>query len=74
MYHQKNLQRFSQLTKTFYFDFDWPKNIDENLKQKIKFIINNKSLAENKIKKKRFNIYCPNISMETILMNWETVK
>ena len=36
----------------FYFDFDWPKNIDENLKQKIKFIINNKSLAENKIKKK----------------------
>ena len=37
--------------KTFYFHFDWPKNVDENLKHKIKFIIkSNESLAENKIK------------------------
>ena len=32
--------------KTFYFDFDWPKNVDENW-----FIIkSSESLAENKIK------------------------
>ena len=37
--------------KTFYFDFDWPKNVDENLKHEIEFIIkSNESLAENKIK------------------------
>ena len=37
--------------KTFYFHFDWPKNVDENLKHEIKFIIkSNESLAENKIK------------------------
>ena len=37
--------------KTFCFDFDWPKDIDENLKDEIEFIIkSNESLAENKIK------------------------
>ena len=37
--------------KTFYFSFDWPKDVDENLKHEIEFIIkSNKSLAENKIK------------------------
>ena len=37
--------------KTFYFDFDLPKNVDENLKHEIKFIIkNNESFAEIKIK------------------------
>ena len=38
--------------KTFYFDYDWPKDVDENLKHKIEFIIkkNNESLAENKVK------------------------
>ena len=25
--------------KTFDFDFDWPKDVDENLKHEIKFII-----------------------------------
>ena len=36
--------------KTFYFDFDWPKDVDKNLENKIEFIINsNESLAENKI-------------------------
>ena len=64
MYDEKSLQQFNQVIiimeenmivirdlKTFYFDFDWPKNVDENLKHKIKFIINrNESLTENKIK------------------------
>ena len=36
---------------TFCFNFDWLKDVDENLKHESKFIIkNNKSLAENKIK------------------------
>ena len=34
------------------FDFDWLKNVDENLKYEIKFIIKNESLAENKMKKR----------------------
>ena len=35
--------------KTFYFDFDWSKNYDENLKHHIEFIKeSNESLAENK--------------------------
>ena len=38
-------------SKTFYFHFGWTKNIDENWKHKIEFIIeSNGSLAENKIK------------------------
>ena len=38
-------------SKTFCFNFEWPKDVDENLKHEIEFIIkNNKSLAENKIK------------------------
>ena len=37
--------------KTFYFDFYWSKDVDENLKYEIEFIIkSNESLAENKIK------------------------
>ena len=37
--------------KTFDFDFDWPKVVDENLKHKIEFIIkSNEPLAENKVK------------------------
>ena len=37
--------------KTFYYDFDWPKDFDGNLKHEIEFIIkNNESLSENKIK------------------------
>ena len=40
--------------QTFYFDFDQPKNVDENLKRKIEFIIkSNESLAENKAKNKK---------------------
>ena len=39
--------------KSFFFNFDWPKNVDENLKHKIEFIIkNNESLADNKRKNK----------------------
>ena len=37
--------------KVFYFDFNQPKDVDENLKHKIEFIkTSNESLAENKIK------------------------
>ena len=39
--------------RTFCFNFDWPKNVDENLKHEIEFIIkSNESLAETKIKNK----------------------
>ena len=38
-------------TKTFYFDFHWPKAVDGNLKHKIAYIIkSNGYLAKNKIK------------------------
>ena len=37
--------------KTLYFDFDWPENVDENLKHEIEFSRkSNQFLAENKIK------------------------
>ena len=37
--------------KTSCFNFDWPEDVDENLKHEIEVIIkNNESLAENKIK------------------------
>ena len=37
--------------KTFYFYFDWQKNVNENLKHEIEFVIKiNESLAVNKIK------------------------
>ena len=37
--------------KTFCFRFDLPKDVDENLKHEIEFIIkSNESFAENKIK------------------------
>ena len=37
--------------RTFYFEFDWPKDVDKNLKREIEFIIkSNEALAENKIK------------------------
>ena len=49
---EKNMIAIRDL-KTFYFEFDWPNDVDENLKHEIEFIIkNNESLAENKIKKK----------------------
>ena len=39
--------------KSFCFNFDRPKNVDENLKHEIEFIIkSNESLADNKIKNK----------------------
>ena len=39
--------------KTFYFNFDWSKGVEENLNHEIEFIIkSNESLAENKIKSK----------------------
>ena len=37
--------------KTFCFNFDLPKYVDENLKHEIEFIVKiNESLAENKVK------------------------
>ena len=37
--------------KTFCFNFDWPKDVDENLKHKTELILkSNEFLAENKIK------------------------
>ena len=39
--------------KNFYFDFDLTKDVDENLKYEIEFIVkSNKYLDENKIKSK----------------------
>ena len=36
---------------TFYFNSDWPKDVDENVKHEIEFIIkSNESVAENKMK------------------------
>ena len=47
--------------KTFCFDFDWPKDVDENLKLEIEFIIKrNESLVENKIKRE----------IEKLLLKW----
>ena len=50
--HRKSLQQLNQVIikiegnmilirdpKTFYFDFDWAKDVDENLKDEIEFII-----------------------------------
>ena len=38
---------------SFYFNFHWPKDVDENLKHEIEFMTkSNESLAENKIKSK----------------------
>ena len=52
-------------TQKFYFYFYWPKNVDENLKNEIEFIIkSNESLAENKIKKET----------EQVFMNTENSK
>ena len=40
-------------SKTWCFDFHWPKDIDQNLKHEIEFVIkSNKSLAKSKIKNK----------------------
>ena len=40
------------------FDFDWPKDVDKNLKHEIEYIIkDNEFLAENK-KEPRLNNYC----------------
>ena len=38
-------------SQNFCFNFDWPKDVDKNLKHEIEFIIkSNESLADNKIK------------------------
>ena len=51
-----------------------PKDVDQNLKHEIEFIIkSNESLAENKIKA-RLNNYFPNISMEAKFMRMGNSK
>ena len=55
-------------------DFDWPKDVDENFKHEIGFIVkNNESLAENKIKNEIEQLLS-NLSTETIFMNMENSK
>ena len=52
-------------SKTLYFDFYLPKDVDKNFKHETEFVLKcNESLVEHKIKS-------PNISMEVILMNTE---
>ena len=49
---QQNMVVIREL-KTFDFDFDWPKNVDKNLKHGIEFIMKrDASLNENEIKNK----------------------
>ena len=44
--------------KKIYFNFDWPKGVDENLKHEFQFIIkSNECLAENKIKNEIENVF-----------------
>ena len=44
--------------QNFCFNFDWLRDVDQNLKHEVEFIIkSNESLAENKVKNK-FNNYC----------------
>ena len=48
--------------ETIYFDFHWPKYVDENLKHE-------KNKKKNK-KPQRLKNYCPNISMEAETEKW----
>ena len=60
-------------TKPFYFNFDWPKDVDENLTHEIRFIIKtNKSLAKNEIKNETG--HCPSISKETTFVSTKNSK
>ena len=50
--------RVKRYPKTFSFNFDWPKDLDENQEYQFKFIIkSDESLAKNKTKTKQ-NDYC----------------
>ena len=61
--------------KTSYFDFDWSKDVDENSKHKIKFILKSKKyLAKNKIKSKIEQLYCTDINVEIIFTKTENSK
>ena len=51
--------------KNFSFNFGWSKNVNENLKHEIEFILkSNESLAENKIKNE----------IEQLLLKYKQVK
>ena len=60
--------------KTFYFYFDWPNDVDKNVKHETEFIIkSNQSLAENKIKNKTEQLQSK-YKHEIIFMNKENSK
>ena len=49
---EENIIVIRDLKTFFYFDFDWPKDVGQNLNHESEFIIkNNESLAKNTIKK-----------------------
>ena len=51
--HDCNNRSHNYFSFYIFFDFDLPKNVDENLKHKIDFIIkSNESFAQNKIENK----------------------
>ena len=61
-------------SKTFCFNFDWPKDANDNLKHEIEFIKKiNESLAENKIKTEDEQLLSK-YKLETIFMNMENNK
>ena len=55
-------------SKTFCFNFDWPKDVDENVKHEIGLIIkSNESSADNKMKNEieQLLLKCKHGNMET---------
>ena len=61
--------------KNKYFDFDWSKGLDKNLKHRIEFIMKSNMNLKLKMKQKmRLNNYCQNKIMETTFMNTENSK
>ena len=60
--------------KTFYTGFDWPKDVDENLKYENEFIIkSNKSEADNKMKN-RIEQLLSDVNIETLFLKKENGK
>ena len=61
--------------KTFHFGSDWPKDVDENLKHKIEFIVkSNESLAENKIKNEIEQLLSKHNHGNNIHVRWKQIN
>ena len=60
--------------QTFFYYFDWCKDVDENLKHEFALIIKRSEYLAENITKKEIEQYCPNISRKRILMNAEYSK